>query len=769
MKDPLHKSAPHESAVGHVTGRARYVDDLAVPAGTLVARVVTSPHARAAIVRRSAAAARKVPGVVGVYFAIDVPGHNLVGPIVGDEPLLAEDEVFCVGQAVALVVARDAEAARLGCLSVEVDYEPKNAVFTVADAILAGDYLTEPHRIARGDTDKALRNAPVRFRGEVSSGAQDHFYLETQVCLVIPEEGGSFTVFSSTQHPTECQKEVAAVLGLGSHQVVCKMPRMGGGFGGKESQATQVAALAALGAKHTSKPVKLWFDRDQDMCQTGNRHPFWSRYDVGFDKDGRIVAFKAELYSDGGWTIDLSGPIMDRALFHADNAYFIENMQVEGRVCRTNLPSNTAFRGFGGPQGMLVIEDAINRFAERCGMDPAVVRALNLYRNPDRDVAHFGQHLPDIRLDRIHEELMASSDYIARRSAITAFNAGSQWVKRGIGFQPVKFGISFTASLLNQAGALVLIYADGTVQVNHGGTEMGQGLHTKMIAVTAHELGVPIRSVRLMTTSTDKVPNTSATAASSGTDLNGAAIVDACRQLRKRLKPVAADMIGCPPERVRFGNGKVFDAASRLTSVPFGEVTQQAWVRQISLAASGFYATPGIAYDPEKGRGRPFYYFAYGGAVTEVEVNGLTGEHRLRRVDLLHDVGASLVPSIDRGQVEGGFVQGLGWLTMEEVLYRDGVLLTHGPSTYKIPAMGDVPLDFRTELLQKAPQEGVVGGSKAVGEPPFMLAISAVTALRHAITAFGEPGAEVALTLPATPEAVLRAVVDQQSDGSGSW
>ncbi|GMV39184.1 MAG: dehydrogenase [Myxococcales bacterium] len=743
----------HESGARHVDGRALYVDDLA-PRGVLVARIVTSPVARGRILRRSAEA----PAGTWVLFAADVPGHLRIGAAVHDEPLLADGEVAYVGQPVALVLGESYEACREAAASVVIDIEPEPPILSIAEAIAAESWLITPHVMQRGDVAAALAGAAVRVAGEVSSSAQDHFSLETHAALALPMEDG-MRVLSSTQHPTEVQKAVAEVLGLPAHRVVCEVPRMGGGFGGKESQATHFAALAALGAWKTGRPVKVWLDRDQDMRITGKRHPFWSRFEAGFDEDGRIVALGAHIYADGGWSTDLTGPILDRAVLHLDNAYYVPSLRFEGRACRTNLPSNTAFRGFGGPQGMIVVEEAINRYAELTGRDPAEVRRINYYGDAPRDRTPYGQVVANNRLPRIHEELLASSEYEARRRAIEEHNAAAVHTKRGIGFQPVKFGISFTMSVLNQAGALLLVYTDGTVQLNHGGTEMGQGLHTKMVAVCAKELGVRPEHIRLMTTATDKVPNTSATAASSGSDINGQAVKAACETLVARMRPIAATLLGVEPERageVRFADGVATGGGS---SVPFAAVAQACWAAQVSLAATGYYATPGIGYDRTRGEGTPFYYYAFGAAVTEVEVSGLTGEHRVLRVDILHDVGDSLAPSIDRGQVEGGYVQGLGWLTGEEVLFdAEGRLLTHGPSTYKIPAIGDVPEDFRVRLLDRAPQPGVIHGSKAVGEPPLMLAISAVTALRHAIAAFGPGGVVVPLTLPATPEAILRAV-----------
>jgi xanthine dehydrogenase large subunit len=759
---PLHQPAHHDSGLKHTTGEAKYVDDMPHPAGMLVGLGVMSPHAHARLRAIDAEAARAVAGVHAVLLAEDIPGENLIGPIIHDEPVLAEGVVHYNGQLVAFVVGESYDACREAVGRVAVDYEVLPALLDVASARAAGAVLTEPHVIRRGDVDGAMSRASEVVTASTESGYQDHFYLETQSALAIPGEDGTVHVYSSTQHPTEVQKMVAHVLGVGDHSVVCEVPRMGGAFGGKESQATPYACLAALGARVTGRAVKVWLDRGDDMRQTGKRHPFSADYEAGFEEDGRLSALRVDIVANGGWSIDLTPAIVDRALFHLDNAYYLEHVDFVGQGVRTNLPSNTAFRGFGGPQGMLVVEEAINRYAERRGLDPAEVRRRNFYEDGGRDTTPYGQPITENRLGRIWDELMASSEYASRRAEIEVFNRGSGHLKRGIGFQPVKFGISFTKSILNQAGALVLVYADGTVQLNHGGTEMGQGLHTKMRAICADALGISVDSVRVMHTATDKVPNTSATAASSGSDLNGQAVSQACEVLRERMRPVAAELLKCEPAEVAFQGGSARDGGSG--SVGFGELAQACWMRQISLSATGFYRTPGITYDYATGRGRPFYYFAYGGAVTDVEVSALTGEHRVRRVDILHDVGASLVPTIDRGQVEGAYVQGLGWLTCEEVLYGDdGRLLTPGPSTYKIPAIGDVPRDFRVELLARAPQPGVVHGSKAVGEPPFMLAISALTALRHAIQAIGTPGREVELVPPCTPEAILRAFEAQRS------
>ncbi len=757
---PLHQPAPHESGYRHTSGEARYVDDLPTLAGTLVCTIFTSEIARGKLVNLDVAAARACPGIAAVLTAAEIPGSNRIGPIFHDEPLLARDQVDYVGQPLALVVGESPEACRAAAATIQAKYEEHKAILSIEQAIEANSFHGEPHTIARGDVVSALAAAKHVLEGTFRSGAQDHFYLETQAALAVPLEDGNLHVYSSTQHPTEIQHMVAKTLGIGQQRVVCEVPRMGGGFGGKESQATGVAVLAAVAATLTKRPVKVWLNREQDMLITGKRHPFFTRYRAGFDTDGKLLALDIEISSDGGFSSDLSLPVLDRALFHLDNSYYIPNLRFVGRVCQTNFASNTAFRGFGGPQGMLATEMVIDRLCEQLGRDPAEVRVRNFYGDPPNNRTPYGQEVRDCRLQRIAEELLTTSEYNNRRTAIEAFNRTSTWRKRGIGFAPVKFGISFTKSVLNQAGALVLVYADGSLQLNHGGTEMGQGLHTKMLAVCCHELGVRPEQVRVMQTATDKVPNTSATAASSGSDLNGQAVRQACATIRERLRKVAAGMLECDDLEVVFAQGTV--RASNGRSASFAEVTAQAYLEQVSLSATGYYRTPGIHYDHTTGQGEPFYYFAYGASVCEIEVDGATGEHRLVRVDILHDVGSSLVPTIDVGQVEGGFVQGVGWLTCEQMIHdSNGRPLTLGPSTYKIPAIGDVPTDMRVKLLERAAQPGVIHGSKAVGEPPLMLAIGVVHALRHAIYGFGKRVVE--LKIPATPEAILRAVEHQRT------
>jgi xanthine dehydrogenase large subunit len=761
-ESPLGRPLLHESGLRHATGEARYVDDLPRVPGALFARVFPSTVAHGHVRALDIEAARRVPGVHAVLTAADIPGLNDIAPLGHDEELLAREVVHFVGQPIALVVGDDDAACRRGLAAIHCTIEPRPAIVTLEAAIAAGSYLTEERRLQRGDVDRALLDAPVVVSGTLTTGGQDHFYLETHAALATPAEDGGVTIASSTQHPSEVQAKVAEILGLHRHQVVVETVRMGGGFGGKETQAAHWAAMAALAAHHTGRPVRAWLNRDEDMTMTGKRHPFTSRYRAGFDRDGQLLGLDVETVSDGGFSLDLSRSILDRCLFHLDNAYHVPNARLRGRVARTNTPSNTAFRGFGGPQGVAVIEAIMDQAARALGLTGDAIRARNYYR-PGADETPYGQRVDDPRSPRIHAELVERSALEARRAAIAAWNARQRFVKRGLALTPVKFGISFTASHLNQAGALVHVYADGTVQLTHGGTEMGQGLHTKMVAIAAHVLGVPLDRVRLMPTTTDKVPNTSATAASSGADLNGAAVRAACETLRERLAGVARAQLKLAADApLRFAGGAAIAEDGR--AIGFAALCQAAYMAQISLSATGFYRTPDIGWDPATGKGRPFHYYAFGAAVAEVEVSGLTGEHRVRRVDVVHDVGDSLVPSIDRGQIEGGLVQGIGWLTREELVTdARGVLRTHSPDTYKIPSAGDAPSELYVHLLEAATQPDVVMGSKAVGEPPLMLAFSVVSALREAIAAFA-PGTVapedvvVPLRLPATPEAVLDAI-----------
>jgi xanthine dehydrogenase molybdopterin binding subunit/xanthine dehydrogenase small subunit len=755
----------HESAALHVTGEAMYVDDVASRRGMLELWPVTSPHAHAKIRSIDISAAAAAPGVVTVLTAKDIPGDNDVGAVRKDESLLAEREVLFHGHIVAVVIAHTLGQARSAAAKITVDYAPEPAIIGIRQAMAAQSFHAGPNRIVRGDADKALAGSKHRLKGSLEIGGQEHFYLEAQAAWAEWTSDDGVFVCSSTQHPSEVQAVVSHVLHIPANRVVVQAPRMGGGFGGKETQGNTWAALVALAAQKTKRPVRVQLDRDLDMMLTGKRHPFLAEYEVGFDDDGHLTALRAELVSDGGWALDLSESILDRALFHIDNAYYLPAVHVTGHVAKTHTVSHTAFRGFGGPQGILVIEEAIDAVARTLGLPPETVRERNLYRGTgESNRTHYGQDVGDDRMHRIWRTLTERSELSARRQAIAEFNAKHEHVKRGIAITPVKFGISFTATWLNQAGALVLIYRDGTVQVNHGGTEMGQGLNTKMLGVTMRELGVQADSVRVMKTQTDKVPNTSATAASSGADLNGQAVKAACVTLRERLAEVAAGMLSemaettVSPSTVHFEAGQCWSTAHEAHKVAFRAVVERAYMKQVSLSAAGYYRTPGIAWNKAEGKGTPFYYFAWGAAVSEVEVDARSGMKRVRRVDIVHDVGTSLNPSVDRGQIEGAFVQGMGWLTGEELKWDDkGRLLSHSASTYQIPSIGDTPERFTVHLLENAAQEGVIHGSKAVGEPPLMLAISVREAIRDAVGAFGSKG-PVALGCPATHEAIYASI-----------
>jgi xanthine dehydrogenase molybdopterin binding subunit/xanthine dehydrogenase small subunit len=768
------RDLPHESGEGHVTGGALYVDDVARRRDMLDVWPVTSPHARARVVSIDAADALSEPGVTCVLTAKDVPGMNDVGAVRHDEPLFADGDVRFRGHLVALVVGDSLDACRRAAAKVKVAYEPLPPMLGVRAAIAAESYHTEPHVIRRGDVDAALGASPLRIDGEIDIGGQEHFYLESQAAWAEVGEDGEVFVASSTQHPSEVQAVVAHVLDVPRHKVTVQAPRMGGGFGGKETQGNTWAALVALASKVTRRPVRVQTDRDVDMELTGKRHPFYAKYDVGFDREGRLLAARVFLVADGGWSLDLSESINDRGLFHLDNAYYVPAVEFTGRVAKTNVVSHTAFRGFGGPQGMVVIEDILDRIARRLGMTPEAVREKNLYRGSgESNTTHYGQPLGDERIPAIWSKLLQDARVSERRAALAAWNEASPHVKRGLAITPVKFGISFTATWLNQAGALVLVYRDGSVQVNHGGTEMGQGLYTKIRGIAMRELGVAAERVRVMKTQTDKVPNTSATAASSGSDLNGQAVKAACETLRERLAPIAADLLGAeaqvavPATAVVFEGGFARAPQAPGVQIAFERVVDRAYMKQVQLSATGFYRTPGIGYDRSKGKGKPFYYFAYGAAVSEVEVDGYTGMKRVLRVDILHDVGDSLNPGVDRGQIEGGFVQGMGWLTGEELRWSDdGKLLSHSASTYQIPSIGDAPAVFHVELLRNAAQDGVIHGSKAVGEPPLMLALSVREAIRDAVAAFGAPGGEVPLAAPSTHEAIRAAVKARLGGGT---
>ena len=753
----------HESAVGHVTGRAVYVDEQHPPAGQLSLWPVCAPHAHARILHIDTTVAQAMPGVVRVLTARDIPGKNNSGAILEDEPVIADDEVSFHGQSVAWIVAETEDAARLAAAKVVVDYEPLPAIPDIAAAMAANSFHMPASRIVRGDVDAALAQAPVVLEGELVIGGQEHFYLETQASWTSLDSEGMVQVVSSTQHPSETQHVVAHVLGIAANRVVCRSLRMGGGFGGKESQANPYAAVAALATWLTGRPVRIKLERGLDMHMTGKRHDFLARWRVGADRDGTLRALTMELYANGGWSCDLSPAVLSRAMVHIDNAYFCPNLRVVGHICKTHVPSNTAFRGFGGPQGVVAGEEVLEQLARHLGLPAHEVRQRNFYRPdqvPDRNTTHYGQVVADNDMDRLWAQALERSDFLARQQAVARFNAAHRHVKRGLAITPIKFGISFNKTEYNQAGALVHIYTDGSIQLNHGGTEMGQGLHTKVLGTAARTLGVSLARLRITPTSTDKVPNTSATAASTGSDLNAHAVKNACDILLARLRPVAAELLQGESEDVVFADDGVFLQSQPETMLDFTTVVQAAYARRVSLSTTGYYATPGLSWDPETGQGNPFYYFAFGAAVSEVEVDGDTGVQRLLRVDILHDVGQSLNPVIDRGQIEGGFVQGLGWLTCEELRFAaDGRFLTDAPSTYKIPTLGEVPEEFHVALYEREePVTSAVYGSKAVGEPPLMLAISAREAIRAAVAAFADDPRRVELAVPATPEAIHRAI-----------
>jgi len=752
----------HESADLHVTGAALYTQDLVGRThGTLHAWPVQAPHAHARVTGLRTEAAYDVPGVVLVLTAEDVPGINDAGEK-HDEPLFPSEVMF-YGHAVCWVIGETLEAARQGADRVEVDYEPLPALVSVHDAIKAESYQGHQRTVSRGDVAAGLEKAVYRFSGELEIGGQEHFYLETQAALALVDENGQIFVQSSTQHPSETQDIVAHVLGLPAHEVTVQCLRMGGGFGGKEFQPHGLAAIAALGATLTGHPVSLRLTRNQDITMSGKRHPFFATWEVGFDEDKRLCALRATLTANGGWSLDLSEPVLARALCHIDNAYWIPDIEVTGRVAKTNRQSNTAFRGFGGPQGMIVIEDILGRCAPLLGVEPHELRHRNFYA--PGQATPYGQPVRHAeRLEAIWSQVLDRGNVVRRQAEVAAFNAAHPDVKRGLAITPVKFGISFNLTAFNQAGALVHVYKDGSVLINHGGTEMGQGLHTKMIQVAATALGVPMSAVRLAPTRTDKVPNTSATAASSGADINGGAVKNACDQIRERLAVVAAGKLGVHPDDVRFSGGVVTGIGFHDKQLAWADLVRDAYYRRVQLWAAGFYRTAGLHWDAERMQGEPFKYFAYGAAAAEVEVDGFTGAYRLRRADIVHDVGDSLSPLVDIGQVEGGFVQGVGWLTLEELLWDEsdgphrGRLNTQAASTYKIPSFSEMPPEFHVHLFERATESGVVYGSKAVGEPPLMEAFSVREALRQAVAAFGPAGWSVDLGCPSTPEAVYWAL-----------
>jgi xanthine dehydrogenase large subunit len=744
----------HDSAARQVRGAAIYVDDILEPAATLHVAPGGAPAAHGRIARLGLDAVRAAPGVVTVITAADVPGRNDCSPVRGDDPIFADGVVEFRDQVLFAVIADTREAARRAVQLADIEIDPEPALVTVDQALAADHRLMPDYTFRKGDSAAALAAGPHRLSGMLRIGGQDHFYLEGQVALAIPGED-SVLVHSSTQHPCEVQAIIAKMLKLPQAAVTVECRRMGGGFGGKETQAAQWASIAALAAWVTRRPCKMRLDRDDDMNMTGKRHDFRADYEVAFDDEGRIRGYEVMLASRCGYSADISSAINDRAMYHSDNAYYLPATTILSKRMKTHTVSNTAFRGFGGPQGMMAIERTIDAIAWSLRLDPLDVRKRNFYGTGDRDMTPYGMRVTDNVLPEIIETLERSSDYRQRRSTVGAFNRESRYLKRGLALTPVKFGISFTNTMLNQAGALVHVYQDGTVHLNHGGTEMGQGLFTKVAQVVAEEFGIDLDRVQITATTTDKVPNAPATAASAGSDLNGMAAQAAARAIKTRLIDFAAAECAVPPEQISFRDNQVFIGSG---AIPFSEMAMRAWQGRVSLSATGFYRTPKIHWDRDKAMGRPFYYFAYGAACSEVVVDITTGEMKVVRADILHDVGRSLNPALDLGQIEGGFVQGMGWLTTEELVFDEqGRLLTHAPSTYKIPCSSDVPADLRVALLDNANREETIYRSKAVGEPPLMLAISVFAAIADALHSLA-PGESVPLDAPATPESILRAV-----------
>ncbi|OZB33392.1 MAG: xanthine dehydrogenase molybdopterin binding subunit [Pseudomonas sp. 34-62-33] len=754
MTSGVGRSVKHESADKHVTGEAVYVDDRLEFPNQLHVYARQSDRAHARILRIDTRPCYEFPGVAIAITKDDVPGQLDIGPVVAGDPLLADGKVEYVGQVVLAVAADSLETARKAAMAAIVEYEDLEPVLDVVEAYRKKHFVLASHTHRIGDSASKLASAPRRLQGTLHIGGQEHFYLETQISSVMPSEDGGMLVYTSTQNPTEVQKLVAEVLGVPMNKIVIDMRRMGGGFGGKETQAAGPACLCAVIAHLTGRPTKMRLPRMEDMSMTGKRHPFYVEYDVGFDDDGLLHGIEMDLAGNCGYSPDLSGSIVDRAMFHSDNAYFLGNATINGHRCKTNTASNTAYRGFGGPQGMVAIEEVMDAVARSLGKDPLEVRKLNYYGKTERNVTHYHQTVEHNVIHEMTAELEESAEYAKRRREIIEFNQKSPVLKKGLAMTPVKFGISFTATFLNQAGALIHIYTDGSIHLNHGGTEMGQGLNTKVAQVVAEVFQVDISRIQITATNTDKVPNTSPTAASSGADLNGMAAKNAAETIKQRLVDFLVREYKVTPEDVEFRNGQV---RVREHFLSFEEMIQKAYFGQVSLSSTGFYRTPKIYYDRDKAAGRPFYYYAYGVACVEVLVDTLTGEYRMLRGDILHDVGDSLNPAIDIGQVEGAFVQGMGWLTMEELVWNaKGKLMTNGPASYKIPAIADMPIDLRVKLVENRKNpEDTVFHSKAVGEPPFMLGIAAWCALKDAVASLADYKVQPQIDAPATPERVL--------------
>lgn len=779
------KSITHESAHLHVSGKANYVDDIPEVEGTLYAGLGLAEIANGKIINMDLSAVWQAEGVVSVLTGIELL-HNNCGPVVADEPIIATDTVSFFGQVIFVVVAKTYQQAQQASRLAKVTYEALEPILTIEQAIARQSWILPPVQLTAGDANAKLAVAPYRLQGMAQVGGQEHFYLEGQICYAYPKEEDMLQVLCSTQHPTEMQLLISEAVGYGMHQVSVEVRRMGGGFGGKESQSAQWACITAILSVKLKRPVKLRLDRDTDMIVTGKRHGFAYQWDVGFDEQGMILGLYIQLASNCGSSTDLSGPVNDRAICHVDNGYYLDAVTIDSLRCKTNTVSNTAFRGFGGPQGMFPIEYIMDDIGYALDIDPLIIRQRNFYtamseqagidfsaENIDeiapRSKTPYGTYVKDNILPDLVSKLAEHCDYFTRRETIKSFNEQSPIIKKGLALTPVKFGISFNATLFNQAGALVHIYTDGTILVNHGGTEMGQGLYSKIRQIVAHEFSLDLSKIRLSATDTAKVPNTSATAASSGTDLNGKAAQAACINIRNRLKTFAAELANTKPNQVQFKDGYIYASGQ---SWQFAEFIKLAYQARIQLWDSGFYKTPDIHWNPVLRYGRPFFYFAYGAAASEVAIDTLTGESKVLRVDILHDVGNSINPAIDIGQIEGGFIQGMGWLTSEELYWvpegrKQGHLFTHAPSTYKIPTATDMPKIFNVNLYGNQNLENTIHRSKAVGEPPFMLALSVFSALREAVSAnittpILQNGIKVKpfLSAPATPEAILQAIVN---------
>ncbi|MEM1213456.1 MAG: xanthine dehydrogenase molybdopterin binding subunit [Planctomycetota bacterium] len=761
------KNLAHDSARTHVTGQSVFLDDLAPLAGELLAGIVPSPYAHGRLLSLNTTKAAQLPGVAAVLTAADVPGHNRFGPVLVDEDLLVEEHAMFLGQPLALIAADSLDTLHAAIAAVQIDMEELPPILSIDEALEAESFLNETIKIECGDIDAGFDEADEIIEGTIDIGGQEQFYLESQIAIAAPGEQGQMHIQSSTQHTTEVQEMVAEVLGVPFNHVICTCKRMGGAFGGKETQAAPPAMMAALLANHTRRPVRFLYNKDDDMRFTGKRHPFKSFYKAGFTRDGRVTALDVKLFSNGGCSTDLSPAVLERALLHTDNTCYFENLRVTGRICKTNLPSNTAFRGFGGPQGVAATENVLEHVARHAGLDPLDVRQRNTYGINDRNTTHYGQIVRNNTLPELFAAVREEADYDNRRGEIAVFNKTNPTHLRGLAVSGVKFGISFTRRAMNQANALVNIYHDGSVMVSTGATEMGQGVNTRIRQIVADELGVPYDQVLVAITSTEKNNNTSPTAASSGTDLNGAAAADACSRLRNRLAQVAAGMLGDPaagrtrePEAIRFQDGDVFDTRKPQDRIPFEKVIAEAYEQRVSLGERGFYATPGVDFNRATGKGTPFLYYTNGVACTEVLIDRFTGQYETTRVDLIMDVGESINPGIDRGQVIGGFVQGMGWCTTEELVYGPaGELLSPSPTTYKIPAVTDVPADLRVRFLDNPNNVVSIRRSKAVGEPPLLLGLSAWLALKDAIAQQApDPDTSADLPLPATGEQVLLAL-----------